>query len=88
MDEQIIDLIYNITGIIGVSLIIITYFLLQAGKMKGDDLLYPLINLVGAIMVLISLYRFYNLASVIIEIFWIIISIYGIFKALKKRNKT
>ena len=88
MDEQIIDLIYNITGIIGVSLIIITYFLLQAGKMKGDDLLYPLINLVGAIMVLISLYRFYNLASVIIEVFWIIISIYGIFKALKKRNKT
>lgn len=84
MSEQVIDLIYNITGIIGVALIIITYFLLQAKKMESDQLSYPLINLVGAILIIISLTRFWNLASFIIEIFWIAISVYGIYKALKK----
>ncbi len=85
MTEQTIDLIFNLTGIGGVGLIVIAFFLIQTGKITSTDMLYPVLNLVGASMHLISLYRFYNLPSVVIEIFWIAISVYGIYKI--KRQK-
>lgn len=81
MSPEFIDLIYNAIGLFGIALIIIAYFFLQKGKLKSDQYAYPVLNLIGAAMHLISLYRFYNLPSVIIEIFWIAISIYGIIKA-------
>ncbi len=87
MSESTIDLIYNISGIIGVAMIIITYFLLQDEKMKSNNIAYPVYNLIGALLILISLYRFYNFASVVIEIFWIAISIYGIWKIKIKNNR-
>jgi len=86
MSETTIDLIYNITGIIGVGLIIITYFLLQAEKMKSNQLAFPLWNLIGGVLILISLIRFWNLPSVVMEVIWIAISLYGIWK-VKTRDK-
>lgn len=85
MEKEIIDLIFNIIGIVGVSLIIIAYLLLQLNKIKSDEIKYPLLNLIGAILLLISLYRFPNLASIIIELFWIAISAYGIWVTRGKR---
>ena len=80
METETIDLLFNITGIFGVSLIILAYLMLQIGKVKSDEVKYPLLNLIGAVLLLISLFRFWNLASVIIEIFWIAISLYGLWK--------
>ncbi len=74
------DLIYNAFGLIGVGLIILAYLLLQAGKMKADEIAYPTLNLIGAILHIISLIKFWNFASLVIEIFWIAISVYGIWK--------
>ncbi len=76
-----IETFANIVGIAGVGLIILAYFLLQADKLKAHDLAYPLLNLVGALMHLYSLFYFWNWASVVIEIFWIAISLYGLWKA-------
>jgi predicted membrane protein len=86
MSAQFLDILFNAVGIVGVAMIIITYFLLQAGKMKHDEMAYPVINLIGAIFITISLLRFWNLASFIIEIFWIAISLYGIWRVLRKRK--
>jgi hypothetical protein len=83
MSETALDFIFNSLGIIGVGLIILSYFLLQKGIWRSDQLIYPIVNLIGAGLHLISLYRFYNLPSVIIEIFWIAISVYGILKIRK-----
>lgn len=85
MSTELIDFIYNATGIVGIGLIIVAYFLLQTGRVKSDQILYPTLNLIGAMLHLISLYRFYNLPSVIIEFFWIAISIYGIIKVKKAK---
>ena len=87
MSNQTIDLIYNITGIIGVGIIIITYFLLQLERINPKALPYSVWNLIGAILIITSLFRFWNLASFIIEVFWIAISLYGIYKAIKNRKK-
>lgn len=74
----------DIIGILGVSCIVLAYFLLQATKVKGDDWLYLLLNLTGAILVTYSLMHTWNTASFIIEVFWISISVFGILKKLWK----
>lgn len=77
---------HDIIGNLGVGLIVLSYFLLQTQKIASDQLSYSLLNLFGAIFLLISLCYNFNLASVVIEFFWIAISIYGIFKYFKKTN--
>lgn len=82
-NTAILDFTFNAVGIVGVGLIIIAFFLLQSGKLTSKDMVYPVLNLVGAILHIISLYRFWNVASFVIEIFWIGISAYGIWKIKK-----
>lgn len=82
-----LDSIPNIIGLIGVGLLVLAYFLLQTGKLTSHGLNYSLLNLIGALMHLYSLYFFWNIASVVIEFFWIAISGYGVWKAtLVKRQ--
>jgi len=69
---------YNILGTIGVGVIVVTYFLLQLGRVKSDQLIYSLLNGIGAMLILISLYYDFNLPSVVVEAFWLVISIFGI----------
>ncbi len=76
---------YDLLGIAGVSIILITYFLLQIGKIKLEQVLYSFLNLIGSLLIFISLLFSWNLASFIIEVAWIFISLYGIIKSLKRR---
>tara|TARA_B100000989_G_scaffold283364_1_gene249224 strand:+ start:301 stop:564 length:264 start_codon:yes stop_codon:yes gene_type:complete len=81
------ELLANIAGISGVVLVLLAYFLISAEKVTGQSLLYHLLNLVGAILILISLMVFWNLASFIIEVVWIAISLYGIAKIIHRNRK-
>lgn len=77
---------FDIIGTIGVVLIILAYAAVQARRMGPEQLSYSVINLVGAAMILLSLKYNFNLASVIIEIFWILISLWGIVIWFRHRN--
>lgn len=79
---------YDIIGIIGVGFVLISYLLLQIDRIEPKSVSYSLLNLVGAFLILISLYFTFNLASFIIEIAWLLISAYGLIKALRLRSKT
>ncbi|NNU15985.1 hypothetical protein HK107_06585 [Parvularcula sp. ZS-1/3] len=79
-------MIFDIIGLIGVGLILAAYFLLQTEKLASDQLGYPVLNLVGALLILVSLTHTFNLASFVIEVCWIAISVYGIVKILKRRK--
>ncbi|HSX13196.1 MAG TPA: hypothetical protein VLE96_02100 [Chlamydiales bacterium] len=78
--------ISDYVGIFGVLLILICYFLLQTSVLKVKDFFYSFLNLIGAICLLISLLYHWNLASVVIEIAWMMISIYGIINSLRRKN--
>lgn len=68
--------------------VVFAYFLLQTERHKITSLTYQVLNLIGAILLLISLFVHFNLGSFIIEIFWIAITIYGMYKNLKgKKNE-
>jgi predicted membrane protein len=71
---------YDILGTFGVSLIVISYFLLHVGKLQSRDFLYSFLNGIGSLLVLISLIYEFNFPSFIVEIFWLLISIYGMIK--------
>lgn len=77
---------YDILGTLGVAIIILTYVLLQIERLRSDQLAYSLLNAVGAALILVSLYFDFNLPSVVVEFFWLVISLFGIGKYLARRN--
>jgi hypothetical protein len=79
------EVLANIIGISGTALLIGSYFLLQKGRVKSDDWSYLWANLIAAIMIFYSLFWFWNWASVLIEIFWISITLYGMARKLHKK---
>lgn len=70
----------------GVACFLVAYFLLQAGKMKADQLAYPVVNFVGAVLVAISLLWHWNFSAFMLEAAWMLISMYGIVRQLAKRR--
>lgn len=76
---------YDIIGIIGVSIIVIAYFFLQIEKLTVDNIKFSILNIIGSALILYSLTYNWNLASVIIESFWIIISFIGVYKYFIKK---
>ena len=79
--------IYQWIGFLGMIFIVIAYLFLQTNKYSINSLQYQLLNIIGAILLLISLFVHFNLGSFIIEIFWIIITIYGIIINIKRKKK-
>lgn len=79
---------YDIVGTGGVVIILYTYAMLHLDKMSAKSLSYSILNLMGSFMILYSLFYQWNLASVIIEVAWIIISLYGLYKyfSIKKSS--
>lgn len=74
-----ISLIANIIGMIGTTLVVGTYMLLQFNKLDARGFAFNFWNLVGAVLLLISLLVHFNLASLVIEVFWIAASLVGLY---------
>ena len=66
------------SGTVGVGFYLGSYFLLQIGVIRGSGLTYALMNLAAASFVLISLMSEFNLFSAIIQVSWIVISVFGL----------
>lgn len=78
MTPELSDALVNWAGLLGVVLYLGAYGALQAGFLRGAGYAYATLNLVAAALVLISLSQAFNLSSAIIQIFWIVISLFGI----------
>ena len=77
---------FDIVGAIGVVLIVVTYFLLQIGKLGSSSLTYSVTNAIGAALILFSLFFEFNVSAFLIEVFWLLISVIGIFRFLNRRK--
>lgn len=73
-------------GIFGVIIILIAYFFLSTGDWIADSYKYQLLNFLGAWLILFSLFFHWNLASVIIEIAWVAISLLGMYRLWAKKR--
>ena len=77
--------LYDFLGNVGVSLIIITYLLLQLGRMSSTTFKFSFLNAIGALLIIISLFYQFNLSAFIIEAFWLLISCMGLYKFFSKK---
>ena len=71
---------YDFAGNVGVTMMVLAYLLLQTGKLRMNDLRYLLMNTIGAALVLISLLYSFNLSAFLVEVFWLLISLFGLIK--------
>lgn len=71
---------FDFVGTVGTAIIIVTYILLQTERIKSEAVVYSLLNAAGASLILISLYFEFNFSAFIVEFFWLLISLAGIFK--------
>jgi uncharacterized membrane protein YfcA len=81
--------LHDFLGNVGVVLILLSYLLLQIEKMSATSLLYSLVNAIGAVLILISLMYDFNLSAFIVEVVWLLISVYALTRrGLKRRPAT
>lgn len=75
---------FDIIGTVGANLIVFAYFKTRLGSWGSNDIKADLTNLLGAILLTISLLVNMNFGSLYIEIFWIGIALYGIYCRIRK----
>jgi hypothetical protein len=73
---------FDLAGFIGVVLIIVAYLLLQLDKLPSSSPRYSLLNAVGALLIIVSLVFRFNLSAFIVEAFWFLISLLGLWRSL------
>ncbi len=81
-------MIPDLIGYTGVALLIVTYAMLQLDKIDPKGFWYSFNNMVVAMLVTVSLLYTMNKASMVIEVFWFIISVYGLIMYYKRRNES
>jgi predicted membrane protein len=67
-------------GLLGMIMVVVAFFMTVEGKWSSEGLKFNICNLIGAILLLISLCIHFNLGSFIIEVFWIAISLRGLWR--------
>jgi predicted membrane protein len=80
--------LFDLAGFIGVLLIVIAYLLLQLNKLPSSSPSYSLMNAAGALLVIISLIFDFNFSAFVVEVFWFLISLFGIWRSLVDTKKS
>jgi hypothetical protein len=78
------ETLHSIAGVAGSALVIVAYFANQQEWLSAKDWRYSAVNLVGALLILLSLYFDWNLAAAVMEGFWALISVYGLYRQLAR----
>jgi hypothetical protein len=71
-------------GVVGSILIAAAYFGVSSGRMAGDQPPFQLVNLSGAVLILISLYYRPNAGAIVIEVLWVLIAVYSLIRHYRK----
>ena len=76
-------MIYEIVGWAGTGAILLAYLLVSAGKVASDSKKYQLLNLFGAIGIIINSGIHGAIPSAGLNVVWFFIAVYGLVKAKK-----
>jgi len=78
----------DLLGWIGAIEVIIAYVLVSTGKMTGDSVIYQLLNLTGAILLIIQTIYLKAYPSAFVNVIWTAIAAYSIIKNSGKSKKS
>ncbi|HJP93238.1 MAG TPA: hypothetical protein VJ875_14870 [Pyrinomonadaceae bacterium] len=76
----------DLIGNVGVVVLMITYLMLQLNKLSSDGLAYSLLNAIGASLIIVSLLFDFNLSALLMEVFWVLISLIGIYRYFRLKD--
>lgn len=79
--------IWTAAGLLGAALYLTAYGALQLGFLRGSSVAYTVLNLAAASFVLLSLVEAFNVSSLLIQVFWIALSIIGLARMAWARNR-
>jgi hypothetical protein len=79
--------LFDLAGFIGVLLIVIAYLFLQLDKLRSSSLSFSLLNAAGSLLIILSLVFKFNASAFLIEVFWFLISLIGLWKWLISRKR-
>jgi hypothetical protein len=77
---------YDVVGNVGVCMILGCYLLLQLDRLESSGLTFSILNGIGALLILISLAYEFNKSAFIVELFWLLISLFGIVRYLMSKR--
>jgi hypothetical protein len=83
-DASIVRLWADICGIAGACIIVLAYALLQSRRWQAPQMRYSAANALGAALILGSLFVTPNTPSIVIESFWLLISLVGMVRARRR----
>ena len=78
--------VIDAVGTAGTLMVVLAYLATQMRRMDATGIVFPAANLVGSLLIAISLWVNFNLASALMEAFWIGISLFGIGRWLRERR--
>lgn len=79
-------MLYEIIGWAGTLLILLAYILLETHKITAKSLSYQVLNIFGAIGLLVNAAVHNAIPSLGLNIVWVLIAIYALYKIIKKKR--
>ena len=73
-------------GVIGSLVICSAYLAVSLGRINAERLPYQVMNICGAVLLLISLYFRPNLGAIMIEVLWVAIALLAIARIYLRRG--
>ena len=77
--------LFDFVGNVGVAVMIVAYLLVQLNRLDTNAPVYSLLNAFGAALVIVSFIVNFNLSAFIMEVFWFLISLIGVYRYLRTR---
>ena len=77
----------QLLGMLGAATYMVNYALLTSRVICPERAVYYVLNGVAAALVLVSLAGAFNAASLVIQLFWIVVSAWGIATRLARRRR-
>ena len=77
----------DLVGVVGVLCILTAYAGATSGKLDARRAPALLLNLTGALLILVSLYFDFNLSAVLMEGAWALVAVYGLVQLVLGRNR-
>ncbi len=77
----------DLVGVVGVLCILIAYAGATSGRLDARRAPALLLNLTGALLILVSLCFDFNLSAVLMEGAWALVAVYGLVQLVLGRNR-
>jgi hypothetical protein len=78
--------IYTIIGYLGAGLFILSYFLLSNGKLKADQSVYQIMNVLGALCLIVNALKISDFPTLLVNGVWFMIGLVAYIRIVHQRK--